>query len=154
MTGTTINSQVHELNGLRILPLPARPLRDARVIRIPNTDVVVAVDARGRVYSSQVSGPSRWWTDLTAGRMAYTTQGLIKLAVLSPKALKQHQELIERHKRIEDRRVYAKRLCEAAGKLGLPLTKTQLVKLELALGGGARARAIMAEALGEKVLQA
>lgn len=150
MNGYIVSSPIDTLRNLRIYPMPARAMADARILRVPDTSVIVAIDKKGRIYSSQVDGgPCRWCTNLTAGRLSDTISGLIRLGVVTQAAVKEHQEQLTKASNLERRQAAAEELCEAAGILGMKMTQAQLVTLELALGGGARARARMADKLGQ-----
>jgi len=150
-----IHSQVKSLNALRINPMPSKPLRDARAVRVPSTGTVVAIDARGNIYSTQVASAARRnnYRDLGAGRIRSTIEGLVKLGALSAVAVREHQAIIKREAELGNRRASAESLLEDVRELGLKLTRSQLIKVELALGGGAVARAKIADKLGVDVLK-
>jgi hypothetical protein len=149
-----IQSPIPELAALRIFPMPSKPLKNARLLRVPPAGVIVAVDAAGNAYSTQVQGTSKTYYDLEAGRIRFTMEGLAKLGVVAAKALKAHRALVEAETVRDAKRAAAREVIGDMKKLGMKPTRAQCIKIELALGGGPRARAIIADALGADALPA
>lgn len=139
-----IYSKVERLSYLRIHAIPAKPLRDVSLARAPNSDVVVAVDAKGKLYSTQSrAGTTTAITHLDHGRIRSTIEGLMRLGVLSAKAVAEHKAIVAKEDAVSRRKTDAKCLLMEAKDFGIKLTKAQLRVVEKALGGGAPAAAII-----------
>lgn len=153
MTGH-VQSPVKSLSLLRINPMPARPTADMRVVRVPSTGTIVAIDGKGRLYSTQISSVRRRsFVNLDHGKIRPTIEGLVKLGALSTAAVKEHQTIVRREEELGARRSAASSLLEDVKLLGIKMTRAQLIKIELALGAGPRARAQIADKLGIDVLK-
>lgn len=128
---TILFSPVQALNHLVLNSIPAKPLADMRIVRVPNSNVVVAVDAKGKVYSSQVdTGVTRQYCDFTVGRIRHTVAGLVLLKAISKAAVDDHKQRLERETRKDKLHGEAASFIEALGVLGLAPTRSQLKTLD------------------------
>lgn len=125
-----LHSQVRALDRLTIFGLPAKPLENVRLVRVPNSNVIVAVDAMDKVYSSQANDGTRQYFDFTAGRIRHTIAGMVALKIISKAAVDEHKRRLEAEEHKSKMESEAGSLIEALGALGLKPTKAQLARLD------------------------
>lgn len=116
---------------IRIEPIPARPIKVARVVRTDN--VTVFLDDKGRIYSTGIRNGFAYtpgWGD--SSNHVATFQCLVKLGVISKADADEHERIA---KEISDRRFRkyaAEALVKNAKEVGLKLTAAQIKKIEAA----------------------
>lgn len=126
-----ILSQIADISRLTIEPFPTnRQIRNARVVRCGRT--LVAVDEKGVIYSNQVSAGLAYPSNC---QLDETLQGVKRLGLLSPQALRQHEQIVNERRREHEHRYAAERILSSATTLGLKLTNAQKGRIERALGG-------------------
>lgn len=119
------------LHNVRVHAFPTYPKAGMRTLRFNNT--LVAVDERGRVYSSGVTGRPRSLGLLRLGTRANLACALGRLGVVGAGVdaeLKARAELAQR----QDNARWALGEADRLGTLGVPYTESQLRKLRAAAG--------------------
>lgn len=123
-----ILSPIEDINRITIEPFPTnRQVRGARVVRIDR--VVVAVDEKGQIYSTQVLSCCAY---VFGANMEATLKGVQRLGLLSAKAAKQHNDMVALMAAKDERRWAANTIANVAKTLGLKLTNAQLGAIERA----------------------
>ena len=121
LSSTMVDSTVPDLAKLRLYALPQRPIAVVRAVRFEKC--FVQLDAKGRVYSSEVVGKPNYWTSVN--RLPKTIECLIRLDVLSAEAIEQHRAAADVERKAQTRQYAANDLRTAADALGVPLSATQ-----------------------------
>lgn len=127
-----ISSQVLDIARLSFYPLPSRPTKIAKAMRVDNHYVMLGEN--GRIYTSQARNPTHW---TTTQRMAPTIKALIAFGVLSEQAVKQHNDAQEAERLADRRRWAAASVLDNLEWSGIKLTAAQTKKLHAAAKGGA-----------------
>jgi hypothetical protein len=125
MIKQAINSKIDEIAQLRFHPLPVRPIAVERAVRSGETYVVIGKD--GKIYTSEVARHVYW---TTVDRKAETIACLIKLNMLSPRALAQHRAADQVEAKARAKKYAASVILDNADGAGIKLTATQIRKLE------------------------
>lgn len=121
------HSPVQSILRLNIDPIPSsKLLKGCRVYHRGHTTVIV--DDKGRIYSSAVEG--RYFYAGYNTRLNMTLEILAKLKVISAEDWKTHRAAAEHYRRTQDLKHNAKHLVGVAKRLGIKLTKGQLVLVE------------------------
>lgn len=120
-----IISKVESIDRLSFYPLPSRPVKAARAVKVGKAYVVIGEN--GRIYSSQVLTFTFWQR---VERMDDTVQALIRLGMLTPQAVEQHKAAEVQERADRDRKYAAGSILDNIEAAGLTLTKVQLAKLE------------------------
>lgn len=141
-----VQSQVRTLHNLRIHQFPAKPFANMRVVRTSHSGIIVGVDSKGQLYSSQATGRQKT-TQKLHGSCRYTIEGLRKLGVLAQSAIDEHAAIVAAEYDRQSKREAAENMAEASRKLGLKLGARQLAALEKAAGGGSVGAARIADKL-------
>lgn len=123
--GNRIESQINDISKLFFYPLPTRPTKVVRAMRVMTTHVVIG--EKGKIHTSQVRAGCYW---VKIARPDQTVQALIALGMLSNAAVEQHKAAAEDERDAQRRRYAADSVLENADLAGLILTKTQRTKLE------------------------
>lgn len=123
-----IISKVDSINKLQFEPFPTnKQIRAARIVKVDR--VVVAVDAEGTIYSTEVHKQVAYSLGCN---VESTLRGCQRLGLLSKAAVDEHQALIaERNKRSQ--MAHAAQFIESNAKiLGIKLTNAQRGRIERA----------------------
>lgn len=123
-----MTSPIDELNGLKLEPLPAKPLRDATVVR--HDRCIVAITKDGKVYTNRVNANCCY---VDGVGLDDVVRALVKARALSAKAAGEHLALREKKEAARQKRYAAKDLKEAAKTLGVRLTKAQQAAIDAVL---------------------
>lgn len=135
-----IISKVESIEALRFEPFPTKPVNLAKMVRIGER-VVVAVDERGRVFSTQVlKGVS--YSLGSSSSLDSTLEGCIRLGVLSAAAVRAHRAHNEKIGKERLDQSYAHQLGASLRALGLKPSKLQHAAAVKALGGGKSAASL------------
>lgn len=127
-----ILSPIEDINRINIEPFPTnRLVRVARVVRVDG--ILVAVDEKGRIYSSQVDAHCAYSFGCD---FESTLRGLLRLRMLSKAAVKQHHDLWVLRQIKRDRKQAANLLEQHVRTLGLKLTNAQRGAIDRARAEG------------------
>ena len=121
-----IFSKYEELNRLRFEPITAKVVAVEKMTTIGGTIVVLGKD--GVIYTTGVSKGFGYSLSYE-GRVARVIDGCVKLGVLSAEAVAEHKAIQKTKAEEQSRKWEARRLVEAAERLGLNLTAHQKKKL-------------------------
>ena len=131
MTGISlIHSAVESIDLLRVYPIPTKPIKDAKVVRVDRT--VVMMDGAGRLYSTQVTGRFSFGSADNRESLRNTITGAYKLGAISRAAmdedLRQREEKAKRH----FLRQSAEHITSLAATVGIKFTDAQKRRIEAA----------------------
>lgn len=121
-----IFSKYDKLNLLRFEPISAKVVAVEKMTTIDGTIVVLGKD--GVIYTTGV-GKGFGYSLSHEGRLARVIDGCVKLGVLSAEAVAEHKAIQKAKAEQQSRKWEARRLVEAAERLGLNLTAHQKKKL-------------------------
>lgn len=124
-----IDSKVDDISKLCIYAIPTRPVSVVTAARHDASGTVVLLDDKGKVYSSQVRRGT-FWTN--TNRMRGTIELLIRMGLLTAKAVKQHEDAEVMASILADRKDAADGLLQDARTLGLRLTNAQIKAIDKA----------------------
>lgn len=140
-----VGSKVDSVGALRFLPIGVKPFKVTRAVRVDN--VVVFLDDRGRIYSSEVS--DRVSYSIGFKGLQKTFAACVKLGVLTAAAVREHKDHTTLEAARRDRSYAAQSLGNAARELGLKLTKAQRRRAVGAIEEAALRPAIAAARMAE-----
>lgn len=121
-------SRNEKIDGFRIEPIPTRPARVRKIVRIDKTIVALLED--GTVVSNH--GADRWAYPASMKSfhwMHSLTQALCKLGLISKDDQKKHIDHCEKRDRVSEVKWAEEHLQANAEKLGIKLTKAQKTKI-------------------------
>lgn len=124
-------SNVPKIRDLRFYPIPNRPLKVQKAIRIDNVTIILGQDDRlyveGQLAGRYCFTHGNWpWLD-------GTMRALLKLGVLIQEEVDEHLEWNRLYSEFRDRRNAAERLLDNAETAGIKLTAYQRRKIEAQL---------------------
>lgn len=126
MTKTNrINSKIDQISKLLFNPLPVKPTTVTKAVR--TNDVIVLIDEKGRIYTSQASH-RRYWVEIE--RFDSTVQGLIKMGLLTDNAVAEHKAAQKVEEEARTRHYAARELLEAAETLAITLPAALVTEME------------------------
>jgi hypothetical protein len=120
MKRQAIQSKIADIEQLRLYPFPVRPVAVARAVRTGRATVAIGKD--GRIYTTQADA-AVYWT--TVDRKADTIACLVKLNMLSAKAVAQHRAAEQEETRARAIKYAADSVLDNAAVAGITLTKAQ-----------------------------
>lgn len=129
--------RIDDLNTIRVLPIPAKPLAVVKAVRVER--LTVLIDAKGVIYASGIKmGFAYGYSKSPVGlSVQHLVTALGKLGVLTPKAAKQWTDEQTLKRIREDRRWAASQFADGAKMLGLRLTDAQARAVQNAEAEGA-----------------
>lgn len=144
---TSIESPLPSIERLRVHPVPARPLKVAKAVRVGRH--VVFLDILGRIYDSALRDGSHY-TLASIHISEPFLKALAKLGVISGDDIRAHHEAAKRARENDEIRDSARELKKCLGHLGIKLTASQKARarkrISTATATEAQALAIATEA--------
>lgn len=121
---TSFSSPVPEIAALHIDPIPTRPIKVARAVRVEGT--VVLVDEKGRIYSDGVHARAHFTLSrIDMGGTGRTFEACRRLGLVSKAMLAEHARVVKEREQHRDRKWAADSIEEKVKALGLVLTPKQ-----------------------------
>lgn len=120
-----IASKIADISKLSFHPLPTRPTKTVKAMRVQGAHVFI--DDKGRIYTSQASNYSFW---TTTKRFASTVKALIAMGVLTKEAIEQHDAAEAAEKTRQAKRWAASSVLENIEATGVKFTSRQISQLE------------------------